>query len=124
LFNSSFFYYLGIIITTSGFIFTWTPYAVTFFVSAFQGKDYALPPLATFFCACFAKSSVIWIPLLYIGTSTQFQFTLVNPDALDQTIANNRVDATVNNASTLPRRKDEAGMGTVEDRQPTATNNY
>ncbi len=34
--------------------------------------------MVTFYCACFAKSSVIWIPLLYIGTSTQFQLRLVN----------------------------------------------
>ncbi len=37
--------------------------------------------MITFYCACFAKSSVIWIPLLYIGTSTQFQFSLVNLNA-------------------------------------------
>lgn len=69
---------IGIITTTCGFIITWTPYAITLFVSAFRGKDLAISPLITFFCACFAKSSVIWIPLFYIGTSTQFHFSLVN----------------------------------------------
>lgn len=73
---------LGIIITTGGFIFTWSPYAIALFVSAFRGKDFAIPPLITFYCACFAKSSVIWIPLLYIGTSTQFHFSLVNLKAI------------------------------------------
>ena len=58
------FIFTGIVITTFGFIFTWTPYAVTLFASGFRGKDYAVPPLVTFFCACFAKSSVIWIPML------------------------------------------------------------
>ena len=69
---------IGILTTTCGFIITWTPYAITLFVSAFRGKDLAISPLITFFCACFAKSSVIWIPLFYIGTSTQFHFSLVN----------------------------------------------
>jgi len=34
--------------------------------------------LITFYCACFAKSSVIWIPLFYISTSTQFRFNFVD----------------------------------------------
>lgn len=85
---------LGILITTGGFIFTWTPYAVTLFASAFRGKDYAVPPLVTFFCACFAKTSVIWIPLLYMSTSTQFKLHIVNRQALDQTPGSNRIDAT------------------------------
>ncbi len=59
------------------------------FVSAFRGKNYAIPPLITFYCACFAKSSVIWIPLLYIGTSTQFQLSLVNINALNYQIESN-----------------------------------
>lgn len=71
----------SIIITTGGFILTWTPYAITFFISAFQGKDHGISPLITFYCACFAKSSVIWIPLLYISTSTQFRFNFVDINA-------------------------------------------
>lgn len=69
---------LGVIITTTGFIVTWTPYAIAFFISAFRGKDYGISPLVTFFCACFAKSSVLWIPILYMSTSTQFQFNFIN----------------------------------------------
>lgn len=103
----------GIIITTCGFIFTWTPYAVTLFASAFRGKDYAVPPLATFFCACFAKSSVIWIPMLYIGTSTQFKFYFVNQNALEQAIGTNRIDATVANGTILQKNKEEIRMGSV-----------
>jgi hypothetical protein len=74
-----------------GFLFTWTPYAVTLFVSAFRGKDYAISPLVTFFCACFAKSSVIWIPLLYIGTSTQFKLSFVNLNALHNQTDSNHI---------------------------------
>ncbi|CAF1664281.1 unnamed protein product, partial [Rotaria sordida] len=82
----------NIITITSGFIFTWTPYAVTLFVSAFRGKDYAIPPMATFFCACFAKTSVIWIPMFYVATSTQFQLNFINRGALDQSIGTKRID--------------------------------
>ncbi|UJR26902.1 hypothetical protein I4U23_008212 [Adineta vaga] len=82
----------SIVITTCGFIFTWTPYAITLFVSAFQGKDYAVSPLATFLCACFAKSSVIWIPLLYICTSTQYQFSFVNLNTLNSQSVSNQME--------------------------------
>ena len=104
---------LGIIITTCGFIFTWTPYAVTLFASAFRGKDYAVPPLATFFCACFAKLSVIWIPMLYIGTSTQFKFYFVNHNALEQGVGTNRIDATAPNVTILQQNKEEIRMGSI-----------
>jgi len=39
--------------------------------------------MATFICSCLAKTSVMWIPLLYINTSTQFRFSLVNTNALE-----------------------------------------
>jgi hypothetical protein len=84
---------------------------VTLFVSAFQGKDYAIPPLATFFCACFAKASVIWIPMLYIGTSTQFELHVVNQNAFEQPTGTNRVDATVATALAAPRKNEP--MGTI-----------
>jgi hypothetical protein len=66
-----------------GFILTWTPYAVTFFISAFSGNGDSAPPMAIFICSCFAKTSVMWIPLLYINTSTQFRFSLVNISILE-----------------------------------------
>jgi hypothetical protein len=101
---------------------------VTLFVSAFRGKNYAIPPLATFFCACFAKCSVIWIPMLYIGTSTQFKLHIVNQNALNQLIGNNRVDAALVNAPTLLQKNDELRMipvtGNIANKQPTAINNY
>ena len=75
--------------TVFGFLFTWTPYAITFFISAFSGNSNEASPMATFICACLAKTSVMWIPLLYIGTSTQFRFSLVNSSALDKLAATN-----------------------------------
>ena len=105
--KTSFFSWLGIIITTCGFIFTWTPYAVTLFISAFRGKDYAIPPMVTFFCACFAKSSVIWIPILYIGTSTQFKLHFVNRETLDLHFGSNRIDANFANIPALKRKSDD-----------------
>jgi hypothetical protein len=75
---------LGIVITVFGFIFTWTPYAVAFFISAFSGNNYSASPMGIFVCACFAKTSVMWIPLLYISTSTQFRFSLVDTNTLEK----------------------------------------
>ncbi|CAM4819334.1 unnamed protein product [Rotaria magnacalcarata] len=68
----------SIIITTVGFTFSWTPYAVALFVSAFRRKHYAIPPLATLMCASFVKTSTIWVPLLYMSTSTQSLLRFVN----------------------------------------------
>ncbi|CAF1569012.1 unnamed protein product [Rotaria sp. Silwood1] len=100
----------SIIITTSGFIFTWTPYAVTLFVSAFRGKDYAISPMATFFCACFAKTSVIWIPMFYVATSTHFQLSFINRDILDQSTRITRIDRTLVKAPILLSQKNDAMM--------------
>lgn len=96
---------IGIIITTCGFIFTWTPYAVALFVSAFRGKDYAVPPMVTFFCACFAKSSVLWIPMLYISTSTQFKIHFVNRDMFENQTALNKIDARLSPPAVIGMRK-------------------
>jgi len=53
-------------------------------VSAFHGKDNLISPLTTFICACFAKSSVIWIPIIYITTSTYFKFNFVDINSIDK----------------------------------------
>ncbi|CAF4317115.1 unnamed protein product, partial [Rotaria sordida] len=47
-------------------------------VKIFRGKYYVIPSLITFIFACFTKSSVIWISLLFIGTPTQFKLRFVN----------------------------------------------
>jgi len=75
---------IGIIMTVVGFVFTWIPYAITFFISAFSGNGNGASPMATFNCACFAETSVMWIPLLYTGTSTQFRFCLVDSNTLEK----------------------------------------
>ncbi|CAF4178564.1 unnamed protein product [Rotaria sp. Silwood2] len=81
----------GIIMTTFGFLITWTPYTIAFFLAAFRGKGYGTPPVIAFLCACFAKSSVVWIPIIYASTSTQFQWSFVKLTALEGLDPTNRV---------------------------------
>lgn len=71
--------------TVLGFIFTWTPYSIAFFITAFSSNNYHTPPIAIFMCSCFAKTSVMWIPLLYMTTSTQFRFSVVDQNNLSKT---------------------------------------
>ncbi len=101
---------------------------MTFFVSAFRGKDYAIPPLAIFFCTCIAKTSVVWIPMLYLSTSTQFELHIVNQNALNQPLETNRVDATLANVPTLARKNAEMEMipvtGNITNKQTTVTNKH
>lgn len=78
------FFILGIIITITGFLFSWTPYAIVFFILAFSQSGTYVPPMATFICSCFAKTSVMWIPLLYISTSAQLRFSLVDSGTLEK----------------------------------------
>ena len=78
---------LGIIITVCGFIFTWTPYAIVFFITVFGSKTKHISPSASFMCTCFAKTSVMWIPILYIGTSTYFKFRFVDMSSMDKNAA-------------------------------------
>ncbi|CAF2670717.1 unnamed protein product [Rotaria sp. Silwood2] len=77
--------------TTFGFLITWTPYTIAFFLAAFRGKGYGTPPVIAFLCACFAKSSVVWIPIIYASTSTQFQWSFVKLTALEGPDPTNRV---------------------------------
>ncbi|CAF1397344.1 unnamed protein product [Adineta steineri] len=96
----------SIIITVSGFVCTWTPYAILFFIGAFS--HYTPPPMATFVCACFAKTSVVWIPTLYITTSTQFRFSLVDKHAVDKLGAASSNAGDVPNATTVVRTVEKA----------------
>lgn len=70
--------------------------------------------MATFFCACFAKTSVVWIPLLYVGTSTHFKLSFVNHAALDQGIGNTRV-GTATQAVVLANKIDGMMMNPIID---------
>lgn len=74
----------GVVISVCGFVITWTPYAIVFFLLAFHLADSIVSPLATFICACFAKSSVMWIPMLYIATSSHIRLILINTNASDK----------------------------------------
>lgn len=77
--------------TTFGFVVTWTPYAIAFFLAAFRGKNYGTPPAVAFLCACFAKTSVVWIPIIYASTSTQFQVSFVSRAAIEETDGTSRI---------------------------------
>ncbi|CAF3610821.1 unnamed protein product [Rotaria sp. Silwood1] len=78
------------------------------------GKDYALPPMTIFVCACFAKTSIIWIPILYAHTSTHFQLSFFNQDSLDEPIGSTRVGATLlTNVSMFSRKNNEMPMNTT-----------
>lgn len=77
----------SIVMTVAGFIFSWTPYAVTFFITAFSSNNYRTPPVAIFMCSCFAKTSVMWIPFLYMSTSTQFRLSIVDQNAVTKATA-------------------------------------
>ncbi len=63
----------------------------------FRGVEYGTPPIVTSICSIFAKSSAIWIPLLYAGTSTQFRLAFVNHGAVQQQIVDNRVGIDLSN---------------------------
>ncbi|UJR24384.1 hypothetical protein I4U23_005761, partial [Adineta vaga] len=79
-----------ILITISGFMLTWTPYAILFFLLAFYPNQFIISPILTFLCACFAKSSVMWIPILYLTTSTYFQCSFINQNYLQTQIQNKK----------------------------------
>ncbi|CAF2399293.1 unnamed protein product [Rotaria sp. Silwood2] len=92
-------------------------------------KNYAIPPMTVFVCACFAKTSLIWIPMFYAYTSTQFQLSCVNRSSLDQPIGTTRVAAVaLANIPVLPQKNDEMVMNAVTDNmcniQLTANENY
>ncbi|CAF3333282.1 unnamed protein product [Rotaria sp. Silwood2] len=106
-----------VVITTIGFIFTWTPYAITFFLSAFRGKDYAIPPMTVFVCACFAKTSVVWIPMLYANTSTHFQLNFTVRERSDQSTGITEGGAAIlANVLVLIRENDEMEMNAITDK--------
>ncbi|CAF2536952.1 unnamed protein product [Rotaria sp. Silwood2] len=97
----------SIIITVCGFIITWTPYAIVFFISAFRNTDEKISPLATFVCACFAKSSVMWIPMLYISTSTHFRLIFVDMNSMDKQGTIGSTDEGEHNPSVVAGKNDK-----------------
>lgn len=108
----------GIIFTTLGFLVTWTPYTVTFFVSLINGDYNTISPLLAYFSAIFAKSSVIWIPIIYIGTSTHYRIRFVNFEALEAQIGSNRVDV----GATEARSQAPTAVPRPTEKNPTHLN--
>ncbi|CAF3310987.1 unnamed protein product [Rotaria socialis] len=62
-----------------------------FFIVAFGGQGYGTPPAVAFICACFAKTWVISIPMIYAGISTQFHLSIVKHNTLEGLHSANRV---------------------------------
>ena len=87
------------------------------FFAAFRQDYYALPALLTFFSACFAKTSVIWIPLIYVATSTHFQLRFVSPEALDQAKGSNQIDVVGLNGSTVQPTNGTTQIARVRDKE-------
>ncbi|CAF1395753.1 unnamed protein product [Didymodactylos carnosus] len=73
----------SVVVTILGFFMAWTPYGVSSFISAFSST--LTPPLVISLCAIFAKASVVWIPLLYISTSTQYKLKFVDLKDMEKT---------------------------------------
>ncbi|CAF1406425.1 unnamed protein product [Rotaria sordida] len=97
----------SIIITICGFIITWTPYAIVFFISAFHNTNTTISPLATFVCACFAKSSVMWIPILYINTSTHFRLIFVDMNSINKQETIGSTGREAHNPSVIVEKKEK-----------------
>ncbi|CAF4884887.1 unnamed protein product [Rotaria sp. Silwood1] len=80
-------------------------------------KNYAIPPMTVFICACFAKTSLIWIPMIYANTSTQFQLNFITRDVLDQSIGTTRFGAAILvNIPILTRKSDDLYHNSANDR--------
>ena len=61
-----------IMILISGFIITWTPYALVSMYSAFIRPN-SVNGLYSILPALFAKSSMIWLPAFYLFTNVQIK---------------------------------------------------
>ena len=61
-----------VLIMTSGFIVAWSPYAVVSVVSLFS-KGRLMTPVATTTASLFAKTNVIWNPIVYGFIHTKFR---------------------------------------------------
>jgi hypothetical protein len=59
----------------SGFLLAWSPYACVSFISAFGNPQLISPLLATL-PALFAKSQVIWNPIIYVAFNKNFRSKL------------------------------------------------
>ena len=55
-----------------GFLVAWTPYTVVSWISAF-GDPNSISPVYATLPALFAKSQVLWNPLVYVATNKNFR---------------------------------------------------
>ena len=55
-----------------GFLIAWTPYSAVALISAF-GDPKSITPLYATMPALFAKSQVVWNPLVYVVTNKNFR---------------------------------------------------
>jgi uncharacterized protein YybS (DUF2232 family) len=69
-------------------------------VSILRGVENGTPPIITFICSIFAKSSAVWIPSLFIGTSTHFKLSIVNRTAINQQGLSHQVESLQTTAPT------------------------
>jgi hypothetical protein len=56
---------INVIALISGFVFSWTPYAFVSMWCAFKDCN-DIPPLLHSYLAIFAKSSMVWAPVLFL----------------------------------------------------------
>ncbi len=59
---------INVIAFIIGFVFSWTPYAFVSMWCAFKDCN-DIPPLFHSYLAVFAKSSMVWAPLLFVSAS-------------------------------------------------------
>jgi hypothetical protein len=69
-------------------------------ISILQGVENGTSPIITFICSIFAKSSTVWIPSLFIGTSTHFKLSIVNRTAINQQVLSHQVESLQTTAPT------------------------
>ncbi|XP_050524855.1 rhodopsin-like [Daktulosphaira vitifoliae] len=60
-----------VVVMIIAFLISWTPYAVLALLIAFAGVQ--VSPIVSIILAIFAKSSICWNPIIYIGLNTQFR---------------------------------------------------
>lgn len=61
----------------AGFLLAWSPYACVSLISAF-GNPQSITPLMATLPALFAKSQVIWNPIIYVAFNKNFRSKLFN----------------------------------------------
>nr|QYF06563.1 ciliary opsin [Macrobiotus sp.] len=67
-----------IIFMVAAFLFAWMPYAVVSLIVVFGG-DYLITPSAAAAPAIFAKSSIIYNPIIYVLTNPKVRFNTPLP---------------------------------------------